>query len=87
MSANFYRIARAQRRAVASNPTRKARAQKATPTRRRAARRRVATVSTTAPPAADAETIGELAGQIVALTSKLVKLVEERDAQLRALLP
>jgi hypothetical protein len=87
VSANFYRVARAQRKAAASNPARKARAKKATPARRRVVRRRVAPIATTTPRPGDADTIGELAGQIVALTGRLVKLVEERDAQLRALLP
>lgn len=87
VSKNFYRVSRAQRQAEATNPARKGRARKARPARRRAVRRRAAPVATTAPRPADSQTIDELAGQISALTGQLMKLVEERDAQLRALLP
>jgi hypothetical protein len=87
VSANFYRVARAQRKAATTNPARKARAQKATPTPRRVVRPRVAPVATATPRPGHTNTIDELVGQIVALTSRLMKLVEQRDAQLRALLP
>jgi hypothetical protein len=81
VAANYYRVARAQGTRGASRPT-------SNPRRRRrtipaAAPARRARAGTTTAPNGD---VGQIAKEIAALTQQLVRQVQDRDRQIRALI-